>query len=182
MPDVPALPVSITLVGAYLAWFGVHYWESDVKWPSDPIKAVLTGKQIPANDIAKPSGYSFTYGATPSGGGGSGTISGSAATDVKTTIEEIWTANGGHDTTKNIAAAIALAESGGDSSATSKNPDGGTNVGLWQLDTKGVGAGHTISDLQDPNTNARVTVLGSANGTNWSQWETYANGAYKKFL
>lgn len=45
----PIVPVTILGIGAYLAWFGVHYWMSDVKWPSDPIKAVLTGKPIPDN-------------------------------------------------------------------------------------------------------------------------------------
>jgi len=45
--ESPILPVAIMLIGAYLTWFGVHYWRSDVKWPTDPIKAVLTGKPIP---------------------------------------------------------------------------------------------------------------------------------------
>jgi cell wall-associated NlpC family hydrolase len=46
-PKAPILPVIITVTGAYLAWFGVHYWRSDVKWPSDPIKDVLSGKALP---------------------------------------------------------------------------------------------------------------------------------------
>jgi len=46
--DAPILPVTILGIGAYLAWFGVHYWDSDIKWPTDPIKDVLTGKGIPA--------------------------------------------------------------------------------------------------------------------------------------
>ena len=41
------LAVSLIGVGAYLAWFGVHYWRTDVAWPSDPVKAVLTGKPVP---------------------------------------------------------------------------------------------------------------------------------------
>jgi cell wall-associated NlpC family hydrolase len=39
----PVIPVVLVLIGAYVAWFGVHYFKSDQKWPSDPIKAVLTG-------------------------------------------------------------------------------------------------------------------------------------------
>lgn len=53
----PVLPVTITLIGAYLAWFGVHYWRSSVRWPTDPIKAVLTGKPLPdntADDVVLP--------------------------------------------------------------------------------------------------------------------------------
>lgn len=45
----PVLPLLITLGGAYLMWFGVHYWRSDVRWPTDPIKGVLTGKPLPDN-------------------------------------------------------------------------------------------------------------------------------------
>ena len=37
------------------------------------------------------------------------------------------------------AAAVAMAESSGRSWVTSANPDGGTNVGPWQLDTPGGG-------------------------------------------
>lgn len=46
----PVLPVMIMSMGAYLTWFGVHYWRSDTAWPSDPVKAVLTGKPIPVPD------------------------------------------------------------------------------------------------------------------------------------
>ena len=48
--DAPLLPVLIMGFGFYLTWFGVHYWRSDTAWPSDPIKAVLTGKAIPEPD------------------------------------------------------------------------------------------------------------------------------------
>jgi len=43
---VPIVPVILTGAGAYLAWFGVHYWGSDTKWPTDPVKDVLQGKPI----------------------------------------------------------------------------------------------------------------------------------------
>jgi cell wall-associated NlpC family hydrolase len=43
----PLIPVVTLGVGAYLAWFGVHYWDTATKWPTDPVKAVLTGKPIP---------------------------------------------------------------------------------------------------------------------------------------
>lgn len=98
-------------------------------------------------------------------------------------LEGLWINNGGSSATAPIAAAIAEAESSGNADATSSNPDGGTNVGLWQLDTPGgVGAGNTVAQLQDPNTNASVAVKGSSNGTNWGPWATFASGAYKAFL
>lgn len=81
-----------------------------------------------------------------------------------------------------VAAAIGMAESSGRTAVTSPNPDGGTNVGIWQLDTKGKGAGYTVAQLQDPATNAKAMAKGSANGTNWSAWATYGSGAYRSFI
>lgn len=45
--DAPVIPLFFIGAGFYLAWFGVHYWRSDVRWPSDPVKAVLQGKPTP---------------------------------------------------------------------------------------------------------------------------------------
>jgi peptidoglycan DL-endopeptidase CwlO len=42
----PVLPLTMLGTGMYLAWFGVHYWRSDVKWPTQPVKDVLTGKGL----------------------------------------------------------------------------------------------------------------------------------------
>ena len=81
------------------------------------------------------------------------------------------------------AVAIALADSSGNASATSSNPDGGTNAGLWQLDTPGGGgAGFTVGQLQNPQTNADVAFKVSGGGRNWGAWETWATGAYRKFM
>jgi hypothetical protein len=46
--DAPVIPLVLLGTGMYLAWFGVHYWKSDVKFPTDPVKAVLQGKGLPA--------------------------------------------------------------------------------------------------------------------------------------
>jgi len=97
-------------------------------------------------------------------------------------LEGLWINAGGSAATAPLAAAIAEAESGGNAAVTSANPDGGTNVGLWQLDTLGVGSGYSVAQLQDPAANAAIAVKGSSGGANWSSWETYANGAYKAFL
>jgi len=53
-------------------------------------------------------------------------------------------------------------------------------VGLWQLDTKGVGSGYTVAQLQDPATNARITIMHTANGTVWTEWadSVVKNGVY----
>jgi hypothetical protein len=87
-------------------------------------------------------------------------------------LMRLWQSEGGPSATANNAACHGMQESGGNPKITSANPDGGTNVGLWQLDTKGVGAGHSISALQDPRTNARITIQATHGGQNWSQWAT----------
>jgi hypothetical protein len=97
-------------------------------------------------------------------------------------LEGLWIEGGGSRSTAPIAAAIAMAESSGNTNAESDNPDGGTNVGPWQLDTNGVGAGHSVSELKDPVTNAQLAVKGSGDGRNWSDWATFASGTYRKFL
>jgi cell wall-associated NlpC family hydrolase len=55
MADAPIIPVSMLIIGGYFAWFGVHYWRTDVKWPSDPVKSALTGKPIPGQTGKEPS-------------------------------------------------------------------------------------------------------------------------------
>ena len=47
MPDAPIIPVLTLGAGLYLAWFAVRYWGSDTRWPTDPVKAVLTGNPLP---------------------------------------------------------------------------------------------------------------------------------------
>jgi Lysozyme like domain len=81
-----------------------------------------------------------------------------------------------------VAAAIGMAESTGRTAVTSANPDGGVNVGIWQLDTRGVGSGYTVAELSDPSTNAKVMAKGSDNGTDWSDWATYVGGQYTSYL
>lgn len=179
MADAPIIPVSMLIVGGYLAWFGVHYFGTDVKYPTDPVKAILTGGTIPAASGKAPSAHvtlasdvmSLQPDQQNQQSQQSGTdINHKAGAYTITDLQQLWTANGGHSSTAFIAANVAMAESSGDANATSKNPDGGTNVGLWQLDTRGVGAGYTVEQLKDPGTNARITVMNTANGTAWSQW------------
>lgn len=85
-------------------------------------------------------------------------------------LSRLWTNNGGPANTASFASAVALAESGGSSTVTSSNPDGGINVGIFQLDTNGVGSGYTVKELQDPNLNTQITIMATSGGTNWSEW------------
>ncbi len=80
------------------------------------------------------------------------------------------------------ATAVALAESSGRTWVTSPNPDGGTNVGLWQLDTPGgEGSGYSVSQLQDPWTNAQVMAKTTNSGQDWGPWQTYVDDTYQAY-
>jgi hypothetical protein len=178
--DAPVIPLALLGIGAYLAWFGVHYWGSDTKWPTDPVKSVLTGGKLPA-----PSGQESAAAISAEAAGAASTGPAGTAPTVSgayglADLQSLWISQGGSGQTAFEAANVAMAESTGRPAVTSPNPDGGTNVGLWQLDTNGVGAGYTIEQLQDPGTNARITVMHTANGTNWSQWadSVVVNGVY----
>jgi hypothetical protein len=172
----PIIPVTVLGIGAYLAWFGVHYWDSDTKWPTDPVKAVLTGKPLPSPSGQTPAatvatGIEAQNTATAlTGPGAAGAAPSVSGTYSLQDLMNLWTSQGGSGSTASNAAYVALAESSGNAQVTSQNPDGGTNVGLWQLDTKGVGSGYTVAQLQDPATNCRVTIMNTANGTKWTEW------------
>lgn len=185
----PVIPLVIMGTGAYLAWFGIHYWRSSVKWPTDPVKAILQGKPLPAPSGQTSAASLFTAAqqASPSAPGGvasavgpAGSAPAVAGTYSLQDLMNLWTSQGGAEDTANEAAYVALSESSGEPAVTSSNPDGGTNVGLWQLDTRGVGSGYTVAQLQDPQTNCRITVMATANGTNWSEWadSVVVNGVY----
>lgn len=176
--SAPVFPLLLMGIGGYLMWFGIHYWRSDIKWPSDPVKSFLQGKGLPDQTTATPEDAYLSAYITGAGASSSSTVSPSSAPSTsgpgqtlsQSAIEQLWTSNGGPQDTASFAAQVANAESGGRTAVTSSNPDGGTNVGIWQLDTKGVGEGYSVEQLSDPDTNARITVLATNGGTNWSEW------------
>jgi hypothetical protein len=84
-------------------------------------------------------------------------------------LEQLWTDNGGPSVFAPMAAAIALAESGGGADTVSCTND----VGLWQINP----TYHPGQATFDPNGNARAAVSISNNGTNWRPWSTaYSDG------
>ena len=92
-------------------------------------------------------------------------------------LKQLWIANGGSPAVADIAAAVAMAESGGDSSATNSNSDGSTDRGLWQINSV-----HGSLSTFDVTANTKAAIQISNNGKNWSPWVTFVSGAYKKFL
>lgn len=89
-------------------------------------------------------------------------------------LKQLWITNGGNPTYAPMAAAVALAESGGNDQAVSKvNSNGTQDYGIWQISLKGGNGG-----MLDPNANAKRAIQMSGNGTNWKPWCTaYGDGA-----
>lgn len=107
-----------------------------------------------------------------------------------TQIQQLWIQNGGNPQAAPIAAAIAQAESGGNSLALNNNPSTGDySVGLWQTNYYGSLLASRTKDygspaaLQaDPNLQAQSAVGISGNGSSWTPWSTYNSGAYLQYL
>lgn len=195
----PLIPTIILVTGGYIAWFAIHYWRDTTQaYPTGPVKAVLTGKGVPApvreGSAADPNAAANGFGnlattignstaalgagatigsVAPTGTGATGGSSSRGYSGVLTRDEvvSLWVLNGGAEDQAQFAAGVANAESSYDPNSTSSNPDGGTNVGLYQLDTPGgVGAGYTIEELKDPVLNTRITIMATRNGTDWADW------------
>ena len=92
-------------------------------------------------------------------------------------LEGIWNQAGGSPGAAPIAAAIAMAESGGNSTATNQDSNGTVDRGLWQINSV-----HGAQSTYDVMGNARAAVAISNNGQNWSPWTTFNTGAYQRFL
>ena len=92
-------------------------------------------------------------------------------------LQCVWNQAGGNPQAAPIAAAIAMAESGGNSQATDNDSNGSTDRGLWQINSV-----HGAQSSYDVMTNARAAVAISNNGTTWSPWVTYQTGAYQQYM
>ncbi len=154
--------------GIILLWSAI----TGRKW-SSVLKTTIQGKDprtvTPTNQITSaPAGTGLT-------GSGQTTLVGGPGRNFYThsQLQSLWIMAGGPSGGANNAACHGDQESGGNPRATSLNPDGGTNVGIWQLDTPGgKGAGYTVSQLMNPLLNARITVRATNGGRDWSAWAT----------
>ncbi|MBV9381973.1 MAG: LysM peptidoglycan-binding domain-containing protein [Streptosporangiaceae bacterium] len=84
-------------------------------------------------------------------------------------LEQLWQQAGGSPGAAVTAASIAMAESSGEEYST--GPVG--ERGYWQVAPE-----HGSLSTYDPLGNARAAVAISSNGTDWTPWTTYNNGAY----
>jgi hypothetical protein len=85
-------------------------------------------------------------------------------------LEVLWREAGGAESAEVTAASVAMAESGGNQYALSPTDD----YGYWQINASHGPAMATFSALG----NAEAAVAISADGTDWSAWTTYTDGAY----
>lgn len=103
-----------------------------------------------------------------------------------------WNAGFGRDVpTLSRAIAVALAESGGNTSAHNGNAKtGDDSYGLWQINMiGGMGPARrkafgiaSNAELLDPTKNAKAAWSISNSGRNWTPWSTFKNGAYLKHI
>lgn len=82
-------------------------------------------------------------------------------------LARLWVAAGGDPKARYMAAAVAMAESGGRNVTSPPNHDGSVDRGYWQINS-----GHGALSSLDPMTNARAAVQLSGNGKNWRPWCT----------
>lgn len=92
-------------------------------------------------------------------------------------IQALWIAQGGSTSAAPMAAAIALAESGGDPNAVDYDSNGTVDRGLFQVNSI-----HGALSTFDPGRNTLGAIQISRNGTDWTPWTTFHTGAYKQFL
>lgn len=90
-------------------------------------------------------------------------------------LEGLWIDAGGSPKLAPLMAAIAMAESRGDSDAYNKS--GAT--GLWQI--LGAVNPRDQARLRDPKVNAHEAVL-KYRSQGLKAWEAYTNGSYKQFM
>lgn len=171
-PNIRVGPLVAVAGGVILMWSAItgRKWSSVLK---STIKGENPTKVTPTNQITSaPLEVPGSYGLT---GTGEQTLVGGPGRGFYThsQLEQLWVSAGGPPGAANNAACHGDQESGGNPRATSGNPDGGTNVGLWQLDTPGgKGAGYSVSQLMNPLLNARITVRATNGGRDWSAWAT----------
>jgi hypothetical protein len=96
-------------------------------------------------------------------------------------LEQLWIDNGGSTAYAPLMAAIAMAESGGNTTALNPNDNNGkqSSFGLWQIST----GTHNppAQNWSDPNVNAQLAAA-KFRSQGLGAWGTYTSGAYKQYL
>jgi hypothetical protein len=77
-----------------------------------------------------------------------------------------------------LAAAVAMAESGGNALAVG---DSNSSFGLWQIHVPSHPEYNAVQ-LGDPHYNAAAALAISKHGTDWTPWTTFRTGAYQQYM
>lgn len=135
-----------------------------------------------------------------SGGGGEGDVpSGGTQEGTLTKAELVALATKHKFPDPNLAAAVALAESGGTINNLGHNdgPPASDDLGLWQINdyyhpdwagTQNIGSGVRSKSgkryrlTSEPDYNAEAAYAISNHGTSWTPWYAYTGGNYKQYL
>jgi hypothetical protein len=86
-----------------------------------------------------------------------------------------------------VAIAVALAESGGDTDALARSTEGDNlgqrDHGLWQISGRWHGSKlQTMGDWRNPYHNAAMAYAVWAERKSWSPWSVFTSGSYAKYL
>ena len=92
-------------------------------------------------------------------------------------LRQLATTAGLSGSNVDVAAAVAMAESGGNPAAISVTGD----YGLWQINARSWPQ-FTKTELLTPAGNAKAMAIVSTSGRGWNNWTTYRNGSYRKYL
>jgi len=152
-------------------------WKGNAEVGSDHIHPTSNGSKVLANLISDAIGVI-------TGTSGAGGTQGNPYT--KEQLKTLWISNGGNSSKANLAAAVALAESGGHArEVAGPNGDGSFDVGLWQINNKAHPTkfpNGSYNNMKDANKNAKAAIEISSNGSNWQPWAAYNNGSYNQYL
>jgi lysozyme-like protein len=80
-----------------------------------------------------------------------------------------------------LAAAVAMAESGGRASIIVPEPHGGPSYGLWQIHQSDHPKYSPVA-LLDPRYNARAAFEISKQGSDWTPWATFNAGLHLRWM
>lgn len=143
----------------------MHYWRSDLKWPSDPVKSVLQGKGLPPAGAAVPESasldaYVSQYTGTTAGGYQGSLPAGSAQNTARLLLSKygwqaaqmgslvkLWTQESGWSSSARnpSSGAYGVAQALGHGEANTAAPDGtneyGAQYGLTAAEAQQANAG-----------------------------------------
>lgn len=120
--SAPLIPLIVIGIGMYLTWFGVHYWDSTTKYPTDPLKSVLQGNGVPS-----PSGQTPASAVASAVASAQGVIGQTPSSSTATSGAPIVTTVVGA-TNRNIGMLVAAAYGW---SPTQSSTDWNDLVSLW---------------------------------------------------